>query len=135
MWSVRLPWTGQQQAGDAGDAFAVLKVHTVRSSGVADTPLKLSNVKRLVKLLSAVGGGGDSNGKYYPLGNDDPSAPSRRPAGPLSWTRATAEAKNSGVKAPAWLPAARTANTKHSRALQQASKQVRQVVKRQQAVG
>ncbi|WIA34335.1 hypothetical protein OEZ86_012674 [Tetradesmus obliquus] len=123
MWSVRLPWTGQQQAGDAGDAFAVLKVHTVRSSGVADTPLKLSNVKRLVKLLSAVGGGSDSNGKYYPLGSDDPSAPSRRPAGPLSWTRATAEAKNSGVKAPAWLPAARTANTKHSRALQQASKQ------------
>jgi hypothetical protein len=128
MWSVRLPWTGQQQAGDAGDAFAVLKVHTGRSSSAGEPPLRLSNVKRLVKLLSAVGQGGDSNGKYLPLGSDDSSASSRRPAGPLAWTRTAGEVNNNGVKAPAWLPATRTSNPKHSRALQQASKQVRQVI-------
>lgn len=128
MWSVRLPWTGQQQAGDAGDAFAVLKVHTVRSNGTADTPVKFSNVKRLVKLLSAVSGAGDSNGKYYRLESGDPGSPRVRQGRPLAWTRSVAEGNSNSVKAPAWLPAPRTANIKPTRALQQAPKQVRQVI-------
>jgi hypothetical protein len=132
MWPVRMPWAGQQHDGDAGDAFAVLKVHTARGSGVAEASSKLSNVKRLVKLLSAVGGSRDCNGKYLPLGSEDASSSSRRPPGPLAWTRAPVESSSGAVKAPAWLPAARAASTKPARAQQQVLKQVRRVIGQQE---
>jgi hypothetical protein len=128
MWPVRMPWAGQQHDRDAGDAFAVLKVHTGRGSGVAEASSKVSNVKRLVKLLSAVGVSRDCNGKYLPLGSEDAISSSKRPPGPLAWRRASVEASVNGIKAPAWLPVARAATTKPARAQQQVPKQVRRVI-------
>jgi hypothetical protein len=128
MWPVRMPWAGQQHDGDAGDAFAVLKVHTARGSAVAEASSKLNNVKWLVKLLSAVGGSRDCNGKYLPLRSEDASSTRKGPPGPLAWTRASFEPSSNGMKAPAWLPAARAANTKPARAQQQVLKQVRRVI-------